>query len=873
MSLKSLWQRLRHRARFERDLDDELAFHLESRREHLIRQGHDEAEATRRARIELGMVESHKDAVRAAHGLAWFDQWAGELRRAARSLARSPLFALSAIAILGAAIAVNLVLFSIYGSYILRTPEIVQRGELVDLADLRGADGYFRPRLSADELRSIAPALAEQSRGLLVSNMVRMMLGGDAPRTAYGLAANGDYLPLLDARARIGRILDARDDAPGAAPTLVLSDAGWRSLTGSDPDILGKTLNFSGVDFTVVGVMPAGFLDLQPLPPQYWISSEGYATWRGHYTGSDYSEGYDVSVLLAQGASPESLRQRLLPALQALPNRQGQEEGIADVLVLPRKSLLAAEDASDINVAAIPVFGLVLLVLVVACANLANLMLARATAQRQELAIRASVGASRWRLMRQLLTESGLLAIAAAAFGLVLCALTVEPMHRYALSMMIGLGLEPIDIHIDARVFIAATALAAFTTMSFGLLPALAATNRDLASGARRDARIGAISPSKLRGLLMVLQIAASLVLLVVAAVIVATAHRARHIDTGFEVARLMDLRHPAADAALRSRIEQIPGVEGSTSAARVPLYGWQTRTPAVVDGQSLPLGMNLVDERYFGTLGIRLTAGRDFRTEEATHRADVAIVSAATAESLWPGRNAIGQRIRLVADQSVFFDQDREVEVVGVAADIASGLLFTGLDQTAVYLPAQLGQPLMSDLMIAVDPARVDAVTRELVRLCNERDRAQPCEPWSLTQVAAQQRMPFEIARSVATVLGLVALLISAIGLYGVVRFTVASRTREIGVRVALGATPAGVVKLVLRGALRQVAWGIAIGLPVCLLVSWTLSGALGGSVAFAPMAYVGVPTLLLATALLATVLPARRATRIAPTEALRED
>ncbi|MBP7624017.1 MAG: FtsX-like permease family protein, partial [Xanthomonadales bacterium] len=210
---------------------------------------------------------------------------------------------------------------------------------------------------------------------------------------------------------------------------------------------------------------------------------------------------------------------------------------------------------------------------------------------------------------------------------------------------------------------------------------------------------------------------------------------------------------------------------------------------------------------------------------------------------------------------------------VVGVAADIASGLLFTGLDKTAVYLPAQLGQPLMSDLMLAVDPARVDTVTRELVRLCNERDRAQPCEPWSLTQVAAQQRMPFEIARSVATVLGLVALLISAIGLYGVVRFTVASRTREIGVRVALGATPLGVVKLVLRGALRQVAWGIAMGLPVCLLVSWTLSGALGGSVAFAPMAYVGVPALLLATALLATVLPARRATRIAPTEALRED
>ncbi len=299
----------------------------------------------------------------------------------------------------------------------------------------------------------------------------------------------------------------------------------------------------------------------------------------------------------------------------------------------------------------------------------------------------------------------------------------------------------------------------------------------------------------------------------------------------------------------------------------------WQSRTPAVVDGQSLALGLNMVDERYFGTLGIRFAQGRDFRSEEADHRSDVAIVSAATAASLWPDRNPIGQRLRLVGEAGSFIAKDREVEVVGVVADIASGLLFSGHDRNAVYLPAQLGQEAMSDLILAIDPARAEAISRDLIALCNERNRAQPCEPWRLTSVAAQQRMPFEIARSVATVLGLVALLISAIGLYGVVRFTVASRTREIGVRVALGATPAGVVQLVLRGALRQVAWGVFLGLPVCLLVSWVLSGPLGHALAFAPGAYVGVPVLLIATALLATVLPARRATRIAPTEALRED
>ncbi|MBK6728451.1 MAG: ABC transporter permease [Xanthomonadales bacterium] len=878
MSLRDLWQRLRHRRQFERDLDSELQFHFESRRDDLIRRGTAADEAARIARIELGMVELHKDSVRHALGLGAFDDWSGELRRALRSLARSPLFTLSATLILGAAIAINLVLFSVYGSYLLRTPEIVQRGEVIDLVRLYGADGSRRVRPTADELRSISPAIESDSSGLLISNMVRMMLGGSSPRTAYGLAVNGDYLPLLRSRPRIGRILDARDDVSGAAPTLLLSDAGWRVLTHSDPNVVGKSLMFSGVAFTIVGVMPPDFLDLQPLPPQFWITTEGYATWRGHYSGSDYSDGYDLSVLLTSGASPESLRQRLLPALQALASRQGKDEDIASVQLLKRTSLLAAGDAQDLNMAAVPIFALVLLVLVVACANLANLMLARATARRQELAIRASMGASRWRMVRQLMTECSLLATAAAALGLVLCALTVEPLHRYALSMMIGLGMEPIAIHIDWRVFLAATVLAGITTMSFGLLPALASTGRNLSAGARRDSVIGSITPSRLRAALMVSQIAASLVLLVVAALIVATAHRAQHIDIGFDEQRLFDLRHPAPDAALRRRIEQVPGVVGSTAVMRVPLYGWPSPAPAQVGERSRSVGLNRVDERFFSTLGIPLELGRDFRADEATNRAAVAIVSAATARDLWPGQSPIGQRIQFPPDPLDVLGLGNagivgEVEVVGVAADVASGLLFTGMDESAVYLPAPLAPGQLNELVVAVDPRQAAAAKRELIRICNQIDAARPCEPWALTDVVAMQRLPFEIARSVASVLGLVALLISAVGLYGVVRFTVVSRTREIGVRIALGATANGVVRLVLSGALRQVVLGVVIGLPVCLLVSWLASGTLGWSVAFTPVAYVGVPLLLMATAVLSTVLPARHATRVTPTEALRQE
>lgn len=879
MSLRQLWNnspwnKLRHRDRYEQDLSDELAFHFESRRDALIAQGCGFDEATRIARQELGMVELHKDAVRAAHGLAGFDQWLGELRRALRSLARSPMFTLAAIVILGAAIGVNLVLFSIYGSYALRAPEVVGRGELVDL-DLRDVQGGNLPTLNVDELRSIAPALDAEAKGVLISTGMRMRLGGDAPVTAYGLTVNGAYFKLLDAHTDRGRVLNENDDRSDAAPTLLLSDHGWRSLTAADPDVIGKSLSFNGTEFVVVGVMPPGYVDLQTFTPQFWVTVEGYEQWRRRFVGDDVATRYEVSLILGEGGTPESLRQRLLPALQSLPDRQSDDGRIGDVRVLPRRSLLAAEDTEDLNLAAVPVFALVLLVLVVACANLANLMLARATAQRQELAIRASVGASRWRLMRQLLTESALLALSAALLGLLICAFAAEPLHRYALSLMIGIGVEPIAITIDWRIFIVASTLALIATFSFGLAPALAVTGRNLAAGARRDSKLfsGSISPSKLRGSLMVLQIAASLVLLLAAALIVGTAQRADRLDIGLDVERLVDLRHPAPTPELRARIEQIDGVEGTSATTRTLLMGWQMRRSALVGSNSLSLLFNYVDEQHLRTLGLPLLQGRNFRTDEAANEAPVAMISAATAALLWPNANPLGQRIRFVADINDPDARDLDVEVIGVVADIASGLLFTGRDASMVYRPTHLGAANTTDLIVAIDASRSQAVVNALIAACNAMDAKSPCLPMPLPEMLAMQRLPFSIARNISTALGLVALLISAVGLYGVVRFTVASRAREIGVRVALGATPAGVVKLVLRGAVRQVLLGIAIGLPLCLGLSFMLSGPLGHSLAFAPLAYATVPALLLATALLATVLPARRATRIAPTEALRQD
>ena len=237
----------------------------------------------------------------------------------------------------------------------------------------------------------------------------------------------------------------------------------------------------------------------------------------------------------------------------------------------------------------------------------------------------------------------------------------------------------------------------------------------------------------------------------------------------------------------------------------------------------------------------------------------------------LWPQANPIGQRLHLVADDFDTNWKARDVEIIGVVDDVASGLLFTGRDKSAVYLPAALGTGV-ADLMLAIEPARHQDVVREVTRLCAALDAGKPCAPMRMTDVIALQHMVFSVASNIASVLGFVALLICAVGLYGVVRFTVVSRTREIGIRVALGATRAGVVRLVVHGAVRQVLLGLVIGLPLCLGASTSLSSTVGSAAAFAPSVYLVVPALLLFTALLATVLPARRATRIEATEALRE-
>jgi predicted permease len=857
--LRTLWRALTQRRRYERELDDELAFHVAARADDLVRAGLDRAEAARRARVELGMAELHKADVRAAHGLALLDGLAGDLRHAWRALLRNPVFAGTAVLILGLAIGANAALFAFFDAYVLRAPAVRAPDRLVDIMAAY-PDGEVAGLWTVEDARQFAAAGARAFEGLYLVNHVRVPLLGASPTMTYGHAVSADYFELLGARLELGRAFDA---AEARDPVLVLSAAGWRRLAGGRPDVVGTTLQLGPTTYTVIGVAAEEFRGVDVVGPQFWMPRDGAGPLLGDLGSAT------VGGVLRAGVTPEQARAALQPVL-AERAASPAPVGPTGVVVAPRRSMFDSVEAHAIELAAIPVFAGFLLVLLVASANLANLTLARAAARRRELAIRLSVGASRWRVVRHMLVESALVAALAAVLGTVACAAAVEALHDYAFGRLGPLAPDLVPAAFDARRAVYVALLALLTALAIGLAPALEASARQPGLGARDIDADGRARSGRLRDALLVSQLAASAILLVLASLIVANARRADEFRPGFDFGRVVDVAFPQPTPRLRQEVERVPGVSAATAVGRAPLYGQPYVMPVRVDGRDAGVAFNHVDERYFATLGIALRRGRSFLPGETASGARVAIVSAATARRLWPDRDPIGRVFDVeFADLPVPVGR---YEVVGVADDVASGVFFAGRDRTMVYFPTALGEPTAGALLARVD-GDVARALRALVDACTRADASVLCEPATLESVVASHRLPLAVAGGVASSLGFAALAISCIGLYGVVAFTVVRRTREIGVRIALGATPRAVLRFVLGGAVRRIALGLAIGLPVCLALSALVAANVAEVRAFDARSYVLTPLVLALVAVAAAFVQARRAARVAPVDALRED
>ncbi len=867
--LRSRMAAMRNRGRFDAELDEELAFHLEMHVETLMRRGLPETEARRQARLDLGMRELHKDDVRAARGLAWIDQLSGDLRFAWRSLLRTPSFALTAMATLGLAIGVNAALYCVWSAYAGRAPAVLNAEGLVDI---HGLDEQHRNvGWSPSEIR----ALESSDHGLaalLVSRSVQLPLRGEQRSLpALGQAVSGNWFAVLGGSTSFGRVLNSDDDRPDAPPVVVLSQAGWRRLTQNDPAVLGKRLRLQGRDFTVVGVMGPEFVGIGWMPPHLWLANAANdALAREAGNDPELLPYYELNGVLDPAVGRDAVQSALSSAVGHLPPSANSGRKLGGVNVERRTSVLPAADVEQLRPLWQLGFAMVILLLLVACANLVNLFLARASARQGELALRSSLGASRGRVVGQLLTEALAISSVSAMLGCALCLPLVDLVHAQALSVATDMGLLVLPLAPDWRVVVFAAVLA----IAAGLLLGLTTAHRILRAGvsvgsAGELATKGSRGQSRMRSWLITAQVAASLALLVLSALILANMQRSEQGSLGFDPHPLLSLGHPKPDARLRQSLAALPDVERISAVGLLPLAGMPSRLAAQVDQRSFALAVRSVDDQYFATAGIRVVHGRNFYASEAQSTLPVAIISAATAQALWPGQDPLGRALT-IADGPERLPA-RQVEVVGVAADVTSSLFFFGTDQSALYLPAALGSPEARQLMLRVrnsSPATIERIKA----VCLEHDASTICDVLALDALLGITRMPFVIGSQVAGGLGLLALAISCIGLYGMVSFSLAQRSRELAVRLALGASQRSVVLLSARSSVQWALLGVLIGLPLCLVISLFLRTLIPTLEVFNLSAYLLTPLALALIATTAAWLPARRAARVPPMEALRE-
>ncbi len=891
--LAEFWSDLRYRLRalfrrgaLERDLDDELRYHLEREAEKYAAAGMSLAEARRRARLALGGVDRAKEEDRDRRGTRLLETFLRDVRYAVRSLRRTPGFTITAVLCLGLGIGAVSTVFGIVDVLFFRPPAgvgdpagIVRPYVTVSSQwlSVRGSPVMSYP--AYEEVRDHTRSLS----GLAGYSAIPLDVGrGSDARRAGGLLVSGNYFSVLRVRPALGRFFTSDESAgPGSPPVVVVSWSYWRRELGGRPDALGTHLLLNGHSFTVVGVTPKDFHGIDAGAIAMWVPvsqaprleadpgvlTQHRAVWFepvGRLApGVTRARAQPEIALLATHALRQDWGASLEPKVTLGPALWARGPHPSAQATIARWLALAA-----------------LLVLAIACANTANLLLARAATRRRDLAIRLSVGASRGRLVRQLLTESALLSLGGTALGLVLA--------RWGTALVPAVGLPPLSFFAHGRVLVFAVAASVLCVFLFGVAPAMAATRTDLATAVKEGARQQVDPRSRLRGTLTVVQVALAVLLLVGAGLFVHSLRNVEAIRPGMDLDHLLvgriDLAiagydDTAAAAFLdraADRLRHLPGVRGVSIAASTPLSGGITQMDfSVPDGtsgtdndmdmrQSSKRAITLrVGPRYFTAVGTPVIAGRGF-TRQDNDGPPVVVVNRAFAEYEWPGQSALGHCV------DMGWKDIKCYRVVGVVSN-ARYVRLEDPPHRAFFLPVGRNSSWSRVLLIRAgdDPAKlVPAVRQSLVHL----DPKLPyVELNPLTDLLLPQLQPRRLGASMFGAFGLLALLLAAVGLYGVVSYSVAQRTHELGVRMALGANRGQVLRMVVGQGAKLALAGLAIGAGAAFAATRFVTHLLYGVSATDSVTFVGVVVVLGATAGLASFIPARRATRVDPQVALR--
>ncbi len=859
------------------DVHDEIDFHIDMLARELEARGATPADARRAALERFGDVGRIGRALRThdhrkARALRWREigsDIAQDLRFAVRTLRRAPGFASVAVLTLALGIGANSAIFSVVNAVLLRPLPYVEPERLASVWGSTHAE-YI---LLRDRVRSFSSLASYQLASVGVS-------GGDAPERLDGARISVNLTTTLGVAPALGRAFAAGEDAPGADRVVLLGDAIWHRRFGGDRRIVGQQEMIDGLAHTVVGVMPPTF-HFPAATTQLWVPDELAPSSSGAFWGSG---GLHLIARLRPGATRDAARAEVREVAREIRHENpvwdpGASYGSeADVVPLQRAMAGAARPMLLV------LLGVVALVLLVACANVANRLLVRAAARRREFAIRSALGGGGWRLGRQLLTESLLLALLGALAGLGLAWVA----SRVLVAMLPADVPRAEHIAIDSRVLAFTALLALLTGLLFGALPALRIGRRGAlgALGERARGSSSGASQQRLSGALVAGEIALAVILVIGAELLVRSFAELRRVDPGFRPEQVVaamitppghryddPARQRAFYDALLPRIGALPGVRSAAASSALPLVGGAYDLAIRVEAQfedvhhQLPMSdhYQVITPGYLRTMGIALRRGRDFTDADRAGAPDVVMVSESLARRFWPGRDPIGQRIGYPWESPW-------LTVVGVVADVKQDSL-AGAGETSVYRPfAQAPTPAM---MLIV---RTDADERALATAIRSAvAQVDPDAPVSdvvtMREVLAGSIARPRFAMLLVAVFAAVALMLGVIGTYGVMSYVVAQRTREIGIRIALGATPRDALRLALARGAALTTIGVIAGLAGALVAGRALSSLLYGVSVTDPLTFITVPLALLAVGLLASWLPARRATRVDPTLALRAE
>jgi len=876
LRLRSLFRR----AQADQELDDELRDHLEQATEQYVAKGMAPGEAQRRARLDLGGIEQTKEQCRDTRRVNRIQDLMQDLHFGLRLLRKNPGFTSIAVLTLALAIGANTAIFSAVYAVLIKPLPFKNADRLVFILKKNVPRGWSRNPISPAEILAWRNQTEAFDDFAAYTESSCVLTGAGEAEEDPCETITSNLFPLLGVAPYRGRSFTSEEDKAGVQPAVILSYGLWQRRFGGEENVIGRSITLNGVSHTVVGVMPANLSHLYASPygsvPGMWVSGMGLAA---EHTSNDY---FGIARLKPGATLAQASMQMDTVSMgleKVYPDLHGWR---AQVMSFRTNS------SADMRPALLVLIAATTFVLLIACANIANLLLARGAGRANEFAIRNALGASQGRLVWQLLTESGVVCFAGGIIGVLLASGLCKGLAALAPDTLLRAAPDLAAGTANVRVLGFAMLTLIATTFLFGLAPALQSAKPKVIETLKEAGRSSLQSPQsrRFRSALVVSEIALALVLLVGAGLMVRTLAELIHVNLGFNPKNILTLRAPLSGDRYKeprsraqtwehvvARVEALPGVEAASVSRGLPITGWSGQYFTTADNPIPPAGQVpvanyvIVGPDYFRTMQIPLRRGRGFNDHDTQSAERVVIVNEKLARTSWPGQDPLGKQLR-VGDDAPW------LSVIGVAGDVLS----QGADgriHSEIYVPVgqypwlQGPQHLVVRTSASVKP---ESLIRAVVEQIHRIDKDVPVtDVETMEQITlesiAQQRMVMALLVSFA---GL-ALGLSTLGIYSVLSYSTAQRTREIGVRMALGAERGRVLRLVVGGGVGLAGLGLAIGIAAALLLTRLMTDLLYGVPATDPLTFVGVSAVLGASSILACYVPARRATKIDPMVALR--